>query len=103
MLDRDSTARLRKRFAELRIPPSDVDRAALRQLVFEYVDELKGLGWTPERVIVAVKSIAREAGVRQTSGILRNDLPIAGPDKLLVDVVGWCIQRYYSPPIARSS
>ena len=101
MLDRNSTVRLQKQFAELRIPPSDAECAALRQLVIEYVDELKGLAWPPERIIVAVKSIAREAGIRQTSGVLRNDLAISGADKILVDVVGWCIQQYYSPEIAR--
>jgi hypothetical protein len=78
------------------LPIPDGDRAALREHVFDYVVEAKGLGWPPERVIIAVKTLAREAGIRQSPGILRNDSPINGPDKLLVDVVGWCIEKYFS-------
>jgi hypothetical protein len=96
MEHRESTVQLRKRLSEAKLPMSEADRAALRRHVFDYVEELKGLGWPPERVIVAVKGIAREAGIRQSSSILRNDLAISDADRLLLDVVGWCIEKYFS-------
>jgi hypothetical protein len=65
--------------------------------VFEYADELKGLGLPPERVIVAVKRVANEAGLH-SSRVIPSPRHLEGKDKLLVDMVGWCIERYYGKP-----
>jgi hypothetical protein len=74
-----------------------VEREIQRQ-VYDYADELKRLGQPPERVIVAVKRVANEAGVRSTSRIVPSPALLEGKDKLLVDMVGWCIERYYYRP-----
>jgi hypothetical protein len=34
----------------------------LQRHVWDFVDDRKAAGWTPERVIIAVKEVAREAG-----------------------------------------
>ena len=86
---------LAARLAEVSFPlPAPLEREIQRQ-VCEYADELKGLGLPPERVIVAVKRVANEAGVSSTSRIVPSPTLLEGKDKLLVDMVGWCIERYY--------
>ena len=69
----------------------------IRRQVYEYADELKDLGLPPERVIVAVKRVANEAGLH-SSRIVPSPKQLEGKDKLLVDMVGWCIERYYGKP-----
>ncbi len=85
---------LQARLGEIHFPlNASVEREIQRQ-VFEYADELKGLGLPPERVIVAVKRVANEAGLH-SSRIVPSPKQLEGKDKLLVDMVGWCIERYY--------
>jgi hypothetical protein len=65
--------------------------------VSRYVDERKELGWTPQRVIVAVKQIAHDAGLSPSARVAGAppDGNMTPTDRLLVDIVGWCIDRYY--------
>jgi hypothetical protein len=71
------------------------DRVVLKNRACVYVDELKDAGWPPERVIVAVKHLANDAGFRTSSGVLYNGQLESSGDSMLVDLVGWCIHRYY--------
>jgi hypothetical protein len=88
---------LQARLGEIHFPlNASVEREIQRQ-VFEYADELKGLGLPPERVIVAVKRVANEAGLH-SSRVIPSPRHLEGKDKLLVDMVGWCIERYYGKP-----
>jgi hypothetical protein len=68
---------------------------ALREDVCAVVDVLKGAGWPPERVIVAVKRIADDAGLRPTKYVLSRSAALSDGDDLLVQMVQWCIERYY--------
>jgi len=68
---------------------------ALYDAVCAVVDHLKSVGWSPERVIVAVKQIADDAGLRPTRAVLSaSQMPTEG-DILLIRMVEWCIERYY--------
>jgi len=88
---------LRSHLSALNIPLDRSTRIALRAHVARYVDEGKELGWTPQHVIVAVKRIAHDAGLRPSENIMDAEArPAMTPtDRLLVDLVGWCIDRYY--------
>ena len=76
-----------------------IDEGAIRELqhhVWAYVDDRKSAGWTPERVIIAVKQIARDAGLHPSSLVVKPNAKITSTDELLVEMVGWCIRRYYA-------
>jgi hypothetical protein len=88
---------LRSQLASLHVPLDRTTRVALRARVSRYVDETKRLGWTPQRVIVAVKQIAYDAGLSASPRVVGAPPAHAmtPTDRLLVDMVGWCIDRYY--------
>jgi len=73
------------------------DSRALYDEVCAVVDHLKAAGWSPERVIVAVKRIADDAGLRPSRAVLAAQGALSPSDALLVRMVEWCIQRYYQP------
>ena len=87
--------RLRRQLADVEFPLSGDKRADIRRCVDEYVDSLRALEWPPERVIVAVKRIANDVGLNSSARVTLPAASISDPDRLLVDMVGWCIQRYY--------
>jgi hypothetical protein len=87
--------RLRRQLEAARFPLNAPTRAAVRQRVFDYVDLLKADHWPPERVIVAVKRVAHKAGLDPSRSVIQLRTPISEADTLLVDMVGWSIQRYY--------
>jgi hypothetical protein len=76
-------------------PPGTEARLEVQWLVWRFVDDRKAAGWPPERVIIAVKQIARAAGIQPSSFIADPVAPLTGVDGFLVDMVGWCIHRYY--------
>jgi hypothetical protein len=73
-------------------------RDDLRALVFEYVDALKGRGWLPEQVVVAVKQACHDSGLRPSSHFALTETPPDDTAQLLIDTVAWCIERYYPTP-----
>ena len=87
---------LRQTLANLRLPLSEEARTALRDQLFAYVDALKAAGRPPEQIIVAVKKLAFDAGFQTTSHIVYSE-KVYGPDALIVELVAWCIERYYAP------
>lgn len=87
--------RLRRQLADLQFPLSVAKRDDLRRSVNDYVDSLKTLEWPPERVIVAMKRIVNDAGLSSSARVTLPGVSIDERDALLVDMVGWCIKRYY--------
>ena len=67
----------------------------LRAEVCEVVYHLKAAGWPPERVIVAVKRIADDAGLRPSPGVLAAYRPLSEGDAILVQIVQWVIDDYF--------
>lgn len=67
----------------------------VKRLVYDYVDWVKAQNWPPERVIVGLKRIAEESGIRSNSLSARESR--ASRSDLLMDMVAWSIERYYGP------
>jgi hypothetical protein len=89
-------AALKQWLSFVRRPMTERTTRELREMVWQYVDDRKAAGWLPERVIVAVKQIAREAGLRPSVHVASPKAEISTTDELLVEMVGWVIHRYYS-------
>jgi len=78
-------------------PLLDAHRPELRQRVCAVVDEFKLAGWPPERVIVAVKQIANDAGLSSTRHVLAATSVLSEQEAAIVHIVRWCVERYYAP------
>jgi hypothetical protein len=68
----------------------------LREQVCAVVDDLKALGWPPERVLIGVKEIAADAGIRPSPMFSRASHPLANGDMVLARIIRWTIDRYYT-------
>ena len=95
MQDQKVTASLRQALSGLPGTLNAEAKARLRERVDAYVDETRALGWPIERVIVALKQIAAEAGLRSSTDVLRVKGGLEARDALLLDVVRWCVERYF--------
>ena len=62
----------------------------------EFADELRTLGVSPERAVVAVKDVLRDAGYETSTRTKSTEALLTPRDHLLGDVVSWCIEGYYS-------
>jgi hypothetical protein len=87
--------KLRRALTGLQFPLSHETISAVRSQVFDFVDDMKAQGWQAERIIVAVKRLANDAGVYVSPRIVWSPEIVRGPDSLMVAMVGWCIERYY--------
>jgi hypothetical protein len=107
MYERPPVIALRDYLAAIATHPSLTEHGLteeLHQRVRAMVDELRVAGWPPERVIVAVKQVAEDAGLRPSRGVLSATVPLNAQDAALVKMVRWCIEQYYdvdSPPATR--
>ena len=88
-------AALRARIRNLPYPLTAAGEREIRQFVCDYADALKDLGVPSERVVIAVKREADDAGVVRSQGHLSNTDPHVGNDRLVDNMVSWCIQRFY--------
>lgn len=89
-----SALKLRRVLTGLQFPLSDEAISGIRSRVFEFADDMMAQGWQPQRVIVAVKRLANDAGVYVSPRVVWSPELVRGPDSLMVDMVGWCIERY---------
>jgi hypothetical protein len=70
----------------------------LREAVCAHVRELKERGYPPERVLIVVKVLLAEAGIRKTGPLADRGSATLVPETEIVDrVVAWCIEEYFSP------
>ena len=67
----------------------------LREAVREYVHELKTWGYPPERVLVAVKTLVAEGGIRRTAWADRDEAAVHPENEIIDQVVTWCIEEYF--------
>lgn len=86
---------------DIRFPLTATREREIQEHVWDYADELKRLGQPPERVIVAVKYTANQAGINGTR-LLTSSRALDERNKLLVDMVRWCIERYYGQPVEKT-
>lgn len=89
---------LQARLANISFPLDATVEREIQRLVFEYTAELRRVGQPPERVLMAVKYTANQAGIYATARLASSQVQLEGRDKLLVDMVKWCIERYYGQP-----
>ena len=105
--DEQLAGTLRDRLARVTMPPTPHDLDEVREVVSRYTSDLQSRGWPPERVIMAVKRAAREAGLRASANQALAESRWTDTDKLLAELVRWCIARYYDSPedvaVARAS
>ena len=85
---------LRKSLGVLRLPLGARARSKLRIRVFDYIDVLKRDGSPPERLIVQLRHLVRESA--EVGPIARH---IDELEKLVTEMVGWCIERYYADDV----
>lgn len=68
---------------------------ALRDTVCLAVDELRALSWPPERVIIAIKQVAEDAGLTQSHRVLLKNRALDARDGLVARVIRWTVECYY--------
>ena len=71
----------------------------LQQQVRQVVDDLRQTGWPPERVIIGVKQIARDAGLAPSARFTRSSEPLTNGDALLAQIIRWAIDRYFDTTV----
>jgi hypothetical protein len=80
--------------AEVTFPVTPSVEHQIQWQVCAYVDELKAVGLSPERVPGAIMLAASTAGLHPSLGI-RDNATLEAKDKLLADMIGWCVEHYY--------
>jgi hypothetical protein len=90
-------AALRQLLTFLPIPLDANTERDVQRLVWDFVDDRKAVGWPPERIIVAVNQIAREAGLKPSTTVIKRDAQLPTVDNFLVEMIGWCFHRYFHP------
>jgi len=88
-------AALRELLTFLAVPLDANTERDVQPLVWDFVDDRKAAGWPPERIILAIKQIAREAGLKTSTTVVKRDTTLTATDSFLVELVGWCIHRYF--------
>jgi len=94
---------IRDRLAHMASPLDRRELAGVRELVSQYVAVLHDRGLPPERVITAVKQLAREAGLRASASQALGETSWTDEDRLLAELVRWCIAQYFQAPAGLSS
>jgi hypothetical protein len=105
MLEHESTVQLRKLLVHLSDDPIEEQRLALRESVHDFVDASKDRGAPIERVIIALKQLANEAGLESSAEVLSYRRRPSGRDALLMQLVRWAVERYFGyerPPSSRN-
>lgn len=87
---------LKSALASLPVAMDDTSAAELRERVCSFVDEMKRLDLPPERILVALKKIAHDAGLRGER-ITSAGVDMTPGDAVLRQLVRWCIEHYYGP------
>jgi hypothetical protein len=95
MQNESVTAELRHALASAPETLTPESTSRLRSRVEAFVDATKAAGWPIERVIVALKEIASDAGLRSSTSVLRLKINPDRRDALLLDIVRWCVERYF--------
>lgn len=89
---RESLSRASTTLATSAYPAMD---KALHDQVCDVVDEVKALGWPPERAIIAIKEIAEEAGLTHSQRVLMKNHELDARDALIAKIMRWTIECYY--------
>src|SRR5438874_707340 len=75
---------------------TNADAELLRRRIELAVDDLKSMGWPIEKVVVRIKELASEVGLRLGSNPHQADR-----HPVLARAVLWSVQRYYADELRR--
>ena len=81
----DLAGALRRDLTSAQLPANRRTRARLRKRTWRYADASIVAGMSLERTIMQMKRIAHDTGRAP-----------ADVDGLIVDLVGWCVERYFT-------
>ena len=95
MRENSATITLRATLASLPPVVDEAHKAKLRQDVVAFVDASKEKEWPIERILIAVKDLAAEAGLRSSTNLLRSQSSLELRDMLLLDIVRWSVERFF--------
>jgi len=99
MINRPAVVELREALAAFRQRVSSGDAtidSALRQRLGVAVDDLRVLGWPPERVIIALKEIADDVGFHASRNVLQTSGELTPNDSAIRQLVRCSIEHYYA-------
>jgi hypothetical protein len=71
-------------------PPSEAVRRAMSARVSAAVDELKGMGWPVEKILVRLKQLADEVGFAP-----RHDPFGRDREAIIAEILQLCLNQYY--------
>jgi hypothetical protein len=75
----------------------------LRLEVLAVVEHLRDSGWPPERIIIGLKQIARDAGLSPSMSLTRVGDPLTHADILLERIVRWGVDHYFDTTVGLGS
>jgi hypothetical protein len=75
----------------------------LRLEVLAVVEHLRVSGWPPERIIIGLKQIARDAGLSPSMSLTRVGDPLTHADILVERIVRWGIDHYFDTTVGLGS
>jgi hypothetical protein len=78
------------------------DESEIRNAVCAFVDAVKPLGWSIERVVVEVKRVAEVEDGFLFQARRARGTEMLGAERMLERTVTWCIEHYFWTPGARS-
>lgn len=81
----------------VRLPLPPPAQASLQAHVCAFVDERRNEGWSVERVIIALKQLAEEAGLFRGDFKGTAQSTPRDAERFLATLVTWCIDHYYRP------
>jgi hypothetical protein len=67
----------------------------LRDQVHSVVDELKAFGWPADRINIALKEIAADAGLTPSHGVIVLSAPRTHSDAVIANLMRWSLERFY--------
>jgi hypothetical protein len=94
---------LRARLSNATFPLTRSAEDEIRRFVSQYAGELRQLGLPPERVLVALKRAAYEAGIDASPLSVPGGLSIGEKSRLMDKIVRWCIAGYYDDRLSGNS
>jgi hypothetical protein len=80
--------------AGVRLPLTAGASDALRSGLCKFVDERRAAGWSVDRIVIAVKRAALDAGLADS---LPDERASTQNEDALATMVRWCLDHYYAP------
>lgn len=96
MREHAATVRLHELLSSLPTKPDAATSDAVHAAVDAFVDVAKEKGAPIERVIISIKEVAAEAGVRSSTQVVKIRAQLDARDQLVLDIVRWAVERYFA-------